>query len=171
MALDTTIGGASSDSYGTLADYESYVVANIDANFNGHGHDGAHEMHLRRAAQYLDRNFGFIGVKQYREQSMSWPRLTDKLVSGWPIDPDTVPQSIINAQFEAAYSFEFDGIDPFATLTDGAVRATRAKAGPVETQTEYALPRQTPRIVAIEGLLRDYVFGGGNSGQVRMGRG
>jgi hypothetical protein len=170
MALDTTIGGTASDSYGTLEDYEAYVVSSIDANFNGHGHDATHELHLRRAAQYLDRNYRFVGEQQYQFQARSWPRLTRHLVDGWPIDPDTIPQAIIDAQFELAYAFETDGIDPFATLTTGSVKRTRSKAGPVETETEYDAGRAVPRLVAVEGLLRDYVLGGG-SGQVRLGRG
>ena len=172
MALDTTIGGASADSYGTLADYEAYVVANIDANFNGHGHDSAHEMHLRRAAQYLDRTYRFIGQQQYQTQARSWPRLTNEYVDGWPVNSDTVPDAIRYAQFEIAYSLETDSVSPFATLTDGSVKRTRSKAGPVETETEYQAARTLPRFVAVEGLLRDYTIGGAaGSGQIRLGRG
>lgn len=175
MALDITIGGANSDSYGSLAEYEAYVIANIDANFNGHGqgqgHDSTHELHLRRAAQYLDRQFRFVGYQQYETQARSWPRLTDHYVDGWPIDHDTIPQAIKEAQFEAAYAFETDNIDPYATLTAGTVKRTRSKAGPVETETEYEVGRSTPRLVAIEGLLRDYVIGSVGGSQVRMGRG
>ena len=170
MALDTTVGGATSDSYGTLAEYETYVVAAIDANFNGHGHDATHELNLRRAAQYLDRKYSFVGMQQYQSQSRSWPRLTDALIDGWPIDPDTVPDAIKHAQFEVAYSMEVGGISPMATLTTGAVKLTRSKAGPVEAETEYMMARDTPRFVAVEGLLRGYVRSG-RSGQVRMGRG
>ncbi len=170
MALDTTIGGTSSDSYGTLAEYEAYIVANIDANFNGHGHDSTHEIHLRRAAQYLDRKYSFIGMKQYQFQARSWPRLVNVLVDDWPIDPDTIPQDIIHAQFELAYLFEEQNLDPFATDTTGAVKSTTLKAGSVSKQVEYLGPRATPRIVAVEGLLRDYI-GGGGVGQVRMARG
>ena len=172
MALDTTIGGTSSDSYGTLADYEAYVVANIDPNFNGHGHDSTHEMHLRRAAQYLDRNYNWIGQQQYQFQARDWPRLTLQLVDGWPIDPDTIPTAIIHAQFEVAYALETAGINPFATLTEGSVKRTRAKAGPVESETEYQSARTLPRIVAIEGLVKSYAIGGPiGGGQIRMGRG
>jgi hypothetical protein len=170
MALTTTIGGASSDSYGTLAAYEAYVVANIDATFNGHGHDSTHELNLRRAAQYLDRNYQFAGYKQYETQARSWPRLTNILVDGWPIDGDTIPQDIIYAQFELAYAFETDSIDPFATITTGTVKRSKSKAGPVEAETEYMTGRDTPRMVAVEGLLRPYILGGA-TGQVRMGRG
>lgn len=171
MALDTTIGGASADSYGTLAAYEAYVVANLDANFNGHGHDSTHEMHLRRAAQYLDRKYRFIGQQQYETQARSWPRLTLELVDGWPVDPDTVPQSIIDAQFELAYAFETGSVDGLPTLTAGTVKRTRSKAGPVEAETEYEMGRSTPRFVAVEGLLRGYVIGGSGAGQIRMARG
>lgn len=170
MALDTTIGGASSDSYGTLAEYEAYVVANIDANFNGHGHDSTHELHLRRAAQYLDRKYSFVGMQQYQTQARSWPRLTNQLVDGWPIDPDTVPDNIKYAQFELAYLFEENSLDPFATDITGPVKSTTLKAGSVSKSVEYLGPRSTPRIVAVEGLLRGYT-GGGGTGQVRLSRG
>jgi len=171
MALDTTVGGAGADSYGTLAEYEAYIVANIDASFDGHGHDSTHELHLRRAAQYLDRQFRFVGYQQYETQSRAWPRLTDHYVDGWSIDSDTIPQAIKEAQFEAAYAFETDGIDVFASVTAGTVKRTRSKAGPVETETEYQVGRSTPRIVAIEGLLRDYIVGSIGGSQIRMGRG
>ena len=167
MALDTTIGGDSSDSYGSLADYEAYVVANIDANFNGHGHDATHELHLRRAAQYIDRKYSFIGLKQYQTQSRSWPRLVRDLVDDWPVNPDTIPTDIIHAQFELAYIFETDGLDPFATI-GARTKSEMIKVGPI-TIDEESLPTTTPRIVAVEGLLRSYVKGG--AGQIALVRG
>lgn len=169
MALDTTIGGASSDSYVTLEEYEAYITSAIDLNFNGHGHDDDHEKHLRRAAQYLRRNFRWIGTQQYQTQARAWPRLTDKLVDGWPVDPDTIPQAVKDAQCELAYIFEVDGVDPYAAITTGAVKVSRSKAGPVEAETEYFDARQSPRFPAVTGLLSDYTLGG--SGQVRVLRG
>lgn len=166
MALDTTIGGTGADSYGTLAAYEAYVVANIASDYTG----TAQELSLRRAAQYLDRKYKFIGQQQHQFQARAWPRLTDDLVDGWPIDPDTIPLAIIEAQFEVAYQLEVDGLNPLATDTDGAVKTTMLKAGSVSESIEYLSPRTTPRIIAVEGLLRDYATGGG-AGQVRLGRG
>lgn len=169
MALNTTIAGTASDSYGTLADYIAYVVANIDTAYSGTA--ATQELNLRRAAQYLDRQYNFIGQQQYQDQARDWPRLTDKLVDGWPIDPDTIPDAIRYAQFELAYAFEVGGVDPYTTLTAGTVKRSRAKAGPVESETEYEQGRNTPRFVAVEGLLRDYVNGGAGTGQIRFGRG
>ena len=172
MALDTTIGGASSDSYGTLADYEAYVVANIDPNFNGHGHDSVHEMHLRRATQYLDRAYNWIGQPTTSTQALAWPRYTSELVNGFAVPADSIPPAIISAQFEIAYALETAGVNPFATLTEGATKRTRAKAGPVESETEYQSGRTLPRFVAVEGLVKRYTLGGPiGGGQIRMGRG
>ena len=169
MALDTTVGGASADSYVTLAEYEAYVVANIDLNFNGHGHDTTHELNLRRAKQWLDRKRNWVGIAQYQTQTGAWPRITDELVDGWPINVDEIPQDIKDAQCELAYQFEQNSVDPFATVSNGATKITKSKAGPVETETEYATYRETPRIVAVEGLIAPYLKAG--AGQVHMGRG
>lgn len=167
MALDTTIGGASSDSYVTAAEYAAYIVANIDATYSGV--TATQELNLRRAAQYLRRNFRWIGTQQYQTQARAWPRLTDKLIDGWPVDPDTIPQAVKDAQCELAYIFEVGGVDPYAAITTGAVKVTRSKAGPVEAETEYFDARQSPRFPAVTGLLSDYTLGG--SGQVRLLRG
>jgi len=167
MALDTTIGGASADSYVTAAEYAAYIVANIDASYSGV--EATQELNLRRSAQYLRRNFRWIGAQQYQTQARAWPRLTDKLIDGWPVDPDTIPQAVKDAQCELAYIFEVDGVDPYAAITTGAVKVSRSKAGPVEAETEYFDARQSPRFPAVTGLLSDYTLGG--SGQVRLLRG
>lgn len=163
MALDTTIGGADADSYGTLAEYTAYAAAQgwtladtADAN----------EVHLRRAAVYLDRKHKFIGMKQYQFQALSWPRLVRDLVDDWPIDPDKIPTDIKHAQFEAAYLLQ-GGLDPFATI-ETSKTMERKKVGPIETEVQ-TVPTGTPRLVAVEGLLRPYLKAG--AGQVVLVRG
>ena len=171
MALDTTIGGASSDSYITLAEWQDYWTAR-GVDLTAHGHDSSHEANLRQAVDWIDRNYSFDGTKQYQAQSRAWPRLTNILVDGWPIDPDTVPQDIKDAQAELAYLIH-EGLDPAATI-EGVIAATRDKAGPVETETEYLGGKAAPRLRAIEGLLAPYL-GGGRAGvaygQVKIARG
>jgi len=160
MALDTTIGGTSTNSYITLAEWQTYWSArNVD--LTQHGHDDDHEANLVQAADYLNRTYNFVGERQYRYQAMAWPRLTGTmLVKDWPIDPDTVPQDIKDAQAEMAYLIH-EGATPFSTVSSGAVKRVKSKAGPVETETEYTNYREVPRFVAIEGLLAPYTeFGG-----------
>lgn len=163
MALDTTIGGVDADSYGTLAAYTAYSTAQgrtLAAT------DAANEVNLRKAALFLDRKFDFIGSQQYQFQSLSWPRLVRDLVDDFPVNPDTIPSDIINAQFEMAFIFQ-GGLDPFATI-ETSTTGESIKVGPITIASD-SLPTSTPRIVAVEGLLRQYIIGG--VGQISLRRG
>tara|TARA_R110000796_G_scaffold19198_4_gene57527 strand:+ start:256 stop:747 length:492 start_codon:yes stop_codon:yes gene_type:complete len=163
MALDTTIGGTASDSYGTLAAYTAYALA---MGFTLAASDAENEINLRKAANYEDRKYSFIGMQQYQYQARSWPRLVNDLVDDWPINPDTIPLDIIHAQFEVAYILQ-GGLDPFATIETNVTNDV-IKVGPITLQAE-TLPTSTPRIVAVEGLLRGYIRGG--VGMANMVRG
>lgn len=165
MAIVTTIGGSTTNSYITVAEYDTYA-----ANF---GWDigsvtSTKENDLRRATVYLNRTYVFVGQTQYQIQSMEWPRLTSQLIEGWPINPDVIPQDIKDAQAELAFLVH-GGTDLLATVTGGSTRRTKSKAGIVETETEYASFRETPRFVAVEGLLSLYVVFGGS--QIKVMRG
>ena len=165
MAIVTTIGGSTTNSYITVAEYSAYAD-----NFCGvFGNDtAAHEDQLRRATAYINRVYNFVGDAQYQTQAMAWPRLTTQLIDGWPINPDTVPQDIKDAEAELAFLVH-GGTDLMATVTGGSTRRTKSKAGIVETETEYASFRETPRFVAVEGLLSPYVVFGGS--QIKVMRG
>lgn len=166
MALDVTVGGSASDSYVTLAEWQAYWAArNVD--LTAHGHDASHEADLRRAADWIDRTYPFVGYKQYQTQARAWPRVDVGYIGGWPVDPDEIPQDVKDAQCELAYLIH-EGLTPWATQT-GVIGSERAKAGPVETEKTYLGGKGSPRIVAIEGLLQPYT-GGGAYGQVRMVR-
>ena len=148
MALITTIGAANADSYATLAEYEARAVvmgwALADTN-------AANEINLRRAAMAIDATYEWVGMKQYQFQARDWPRLVNQLVDGWPIDPDTVPQAIKNAQMEMAYLIQ-GGADPLATYTGGI---KRQKVDVIEV--EYAGASGRPRYDAVDRLLSGYV--------------
>ena len=163
MALDTTIGGTQSDSYGTLAAYEAYALA---MGWTLATTDAANEINMRKGAVVNDRKNQFIGLKQYQFQALAWPRLVNDLVNDWPVNPDTIPLDIIHAQFEMAYILQ-GGLDPFATIETSATSES-IKVGPI-TIAGSNLPTSPARIVAVEGLLRAYVRGG--QGLINMRRG
>jgi hypothetical protein len=163
MALDTTIGGVTADSYGTLAGYESYA---IDQGFTLEATEALNEINLRKAAKFLDRKYMFIGSQQYQFQQLAWPRLVNDLVNDWPVNPDSIPQKIIYAQFEVAYILQ-GGIEPFATIVNSSTSES-IKVGPITIDSE-TLPTGKPRIVAVDGLLLGYIRGG--PGMVSMRRG
>lgn len=164
MALIVTIGATNADSYATLAEYQArgaamgWTLADTDA---------ANEINLRRAAVVLDETYNFIGMKQYQAQALSWPRLVNRLVDDWPIDPNTVPQAIKAAQMEMAYLIQ-GGADPLATVT-GMVKRKREKLDVIEEETEYAGGLALPRFTAVDRILRHYLRAG--AGQLAMVRG
>lgn len=162
MALDTTIGGTASDSYGTLVAYEAYGAS---MGWTLAATDAANEVNLRRAAVYLDRNNEFFGLQQYQFQARAWPRLVRGLFNDWPIDPDTIPADIIKAQFEVAHILQ-GGLDPFATI-EASTTGESIKVGPITISSD-SIPTSTPRLVAVEGLLRAYIRGG--QGLIKMRR-
>jgi len=163
MALDTTIGGVNADSYGTLAAYQEYGLA---MGWTLAATDVANEINLRKGVNVNDRKNQFIGMQQYQFQARSFPRLINDLVDSWPVDPDTIPLDIIYAQFEMAYILQ-GGLDPFATI-ETSTTSESIKVGPI-TIAGNNLPTSTPRIVAVEGLLRGYIRGG--VGMANMVRG
>lgn len=158
MALVTTIGATNADSYATVAEYG----ARADAMFWDVGFTANMEHDLRRAAVALDASYSWIGIKQYQHQSLGWPRLVRTLVDGWPINPDTVPQAIRDAQMELAHLI-YLGAEPLATF-DGAVK--REKVDVIEV--EYTGGKARPRFTAVDRILRDYITSG--PGQIRAVR-
>lgn len=166
MAIVTTVGDATANSYITVAEFEAFWT---ERNVNLSHSTAAKESELVKAADYINREYTFVGERQYRYQAMAWPRLTGVyLVKDWPIDPDTIPQDIKDAQAELAYLIN-QGTNVFATVEGGAKVREKNKAGPVETEVEYTNFRETPRFVAIEGLLSPYTIYGG--AQFKMVRG
>lgn len=163
MALDTTVGGTSSDSYITLAEWQAYWAAR-GVDLSQHGHDGSHEANLRQAADWIDRNWRYVGYKTTKAQARQWPRYTTITVDGWEIDSDEIPQGIKDAQAELAYMIH-EGFNPSATIESG-VASVRSKAGPVETQKDYAGTKGMDKLPVIERLLAPYVGAGVN--QVRL---
>jgi len=160
MALDVTVGGASSNSYGTHAAFELYRDAR---GWTDTGTDATDEINLIKATDHLDRAHAFTGYAANETQRLKWPRVTSILVDGWSFDSDEIPQDIIDAQFELAYLIQL-GLNPAKTIA-GTVKS--AGAGPA--RVEFLGGMAKPRIVAIEGLLRPYLTHGAS--QVRAIRG
>ena len=164
MALITTIGGALTDSYVTWAEYSAYATAQ---GWTLAATVAADEANLRRAVLSVDVTYNFVGQRQYQEQAREWPRIWTGLVDGWPINPDTVPVRVKNAQMELAHAVQ-TGSDALPVVA-GVVASQRDKAGPVETETVYQGGLGVSRFTAVDRLLEPYTLGG--IGTVRVMRG
>jgi hypothetical protein len=103
MALTTTPGSATADSYATIAQADAYHTARGNATWTGA--DPIKEAALIRATQWLDGRYGdfWPGTRwKLRLQSLDWPRVDAYDRDGATVDSDTIPPEIVNAVCEAA---------------------------------------------------------------------
>lgn len=163
MALTTTIGGATSDSYVTIAEYQARAASFAWVLT---GTEATQEAQLRKAATANDMSRAYIGYRLNSTQSREWPRTTIELVNGYSVPSDTIPQSIKDAQMEMAYLIQ-GGADPFATDT-GTVKTVANEVGPIKERLEYRDGYSADRYPAVDWLLKPYLAYG--AGQVRMAR-
>lgn len=169
MALDTTIGGADADSYDTLAAFKAWA----DARSWTYGDDAALEVNMRRAVDYLEANYSFIGDRVSAAQALAWPRINGT-VEGYSLQADEIPPKVIKAQRVLANLLN-SGEEIFATVSGGAVIKQRDKVGPIETETEYNenTQRTQPKFPELDGLLAGYTTASRSetwgNGRVRLG--
>ena len=155
MALDTTIGGASADSYGTLLAYQAWRA--IYYGIDGTEDDTDDEINLLKARKYIDRAYIWRGMKASSTQALQWPRFVDGYVDGYALSSETIPQDIIDAQFEMAYLIQ-GGATPFTTLENGAVIQKREKVDVIEESTTYSsASRERAAYPLIDGIVSEYV--------------
>lgn len=176
MALDATVGGASSDSYATLADFKAYADK-VGYDYSAKT-DDVIEIAMRKGTQYLDRAYRtrWKGFRTDRNQALAWPRTanTDLPVNfltpsftvgvidedGYEIPTNVIPKQVKEAEYEATF-LSLDGVNLLPRYERGnAIKRQRAKAGPVESETEYqsGAPARD-RFLTIEGLLAGLATG------------
>lgn len=103
MALDTTVGGASADSYVSLVDADAYHLDHGNAAWTGATADK--EAALRRGTSWIDGyyRFRFPGKKTGgRSQALEWPRSGAVDHDGISLDSASLPPELLRATSEAA---------------------------------------------------------------------
>jgi len=98
MALVTTAGSATADSYVSLVEATAYASA---MGLAWTGSDTVKEAALRRATQYVDRYYRFRGEKAEATQALQWPR-TSASLDGYDLDSDVIPRPVKDAVCELA---------------------------------------------------------------------
>lgn len=173
----TIVDGA--DSWVTVAELETYLT-----NY-GHTLDAADEtakeVLLRKAQRAISTRWTFAGYMTSQSQTTALPRYWGRKIRGYSIGSDDIPQDFKDAQCEMAWSID-QGADPFADRSAdnqkrGAQTVDRAKAGPVETEKEYADlgsigiydATSTANYTAVNALLEPYLDAG--RGQFSIVRG
>lgn len=161
MSLDTTIGGASSDSYGTEAQATAYHASMGNAAWTGS--TGELEAAMRRAAAWLDGAYRgrWPGSRlNGRSQSREWPRTNAEDVDGFEISSLAIPQEVIYAQFEAAL-LELTSPGALSPTMSQSQVVKSEKVGPISV--EYAVSEASaiqsvyPVVGVVERLLSGIV--------------
>ena len=123
-ALDTTIGGASANSYVSLSEADGYFEARLDGDTWPTFSSNKRTQALLKAAKRLDQ-INWLGARADTAQALAWPRVgvakrdsADVYTSGldygfgYPCggfgqqyQPTEIPQQVKDAQCEFAFEF------------------------------------------------------------------
>ena len=149
--LVATVGGASSNTYATLAEAEQYYLnrwVGTSTVWSGES-DANKNKALLFSAKLLDNLILWQGTVVDDTQSMLWPRYGLSFRNGYQIDSTTVPQDMKDAQSELARQLLVD-----VTRTDDSDVETQGitelKAGSVTLRfSEDQAIKMIPDLVAL----------------------
>ncbi len=145
------------ESYASVEDLNAYATAHNPPA--GLIDDAEKERALRRATLWIDASYHgrWKGRRATALQALAWPRVGAVDPEGFPIASDTVPRGVVYATIEVATAIlEGAKLDTWPDQAP-ALSRKRVKAGPVETEIEYALPGRSPRFSRVDGLLADLI--------------
>lgn len=132
--LVATAGGASSNSYVTVSDADTYFDERLGRSaWTGKSTDDK-ERGLIQATRRLDQE-KFEGIKNTEGQALKWPRYNATDDDGDEFDEATIPQIIKDATCEVALDLLIASDDGDVPLTDTGLEEYRsAKIGPLEME-------------------------------------
>jgi len=163
MALDTTVAGASSNSYATVDDADAYLATR--SGFDITEWDSLEiegkEMRLMLAATILEQNFAFRGVPASNTQALIWPRIFSgeglQLLDSngdlipwddWSdltafaqdagLSPPTIPAVVKYAQIEIAFQVVHNHLLKLSPMETGDTEVSTVKLDSVTITTAPA---------------------------------
>ena len=164
MALDATLGGASANSYVTVAEADAYFATSFGRTAWGSASAANKEIVLIESTRLLDLLVSWKGYVKSDTQALRWPRTYVPNIDGRYLESyisdSIVPKDVKNAVFELAYSL----------LSNGGFQASenelaKVKVGPVsidfsDTVKSNGLPKMVSDMIARWG---EYTVASSNS--------
>lgn len=102
ITLDATVGGASSNTYATVAEGNTYHEAHVYTDTWDEASTADKNKALAMATRLLDDNVEWNGAKATKEQALRWPRHGIRDEDGYYVDSDVIPQFLKDATAEYA---------------------------------------------------------------------
>lgn len=134
LIVEDGTGLASADAYISLADANTYWTDRGNSTWDAAA-DADKEEAIRRATEYLDSTFEWVGVRVSQTQGLDWPRYDVIDKDGYGIDSDAIPNKL--AQATARLAVNALSGDLLPVLDAGSVKSTRSKVGDLEKETVY----------------------------------
>lgn len=136
--LVVTVGGASSNSYATRAEGDTYAGDRLQSTAWTGASNDEKDQALLQATRRIDQE-DFAGWKVDEDQALSWPRSGVVGRNGYTLDHETIPQLVKDAQIELAIQYlgAAASADPLAS--SGLDQFERVKVGSLEVvpRTQY----------------------------------
>lgn len=155
LIVEDGTGLATAESYVSVADADAYHTKMGATGWTGS--DAVKEAALRKATQYIDTEYLFIGEQvNYPTQRLEWPRYVDK---DWPI------RNVVEACCELA--LRALSSDLRSDTEDRSVKSEQV--GPIAVTYSDSQQAGQVRYPTVDKLLRPYTRGG--AGTVSVDRG
>lgn len=164
IVVETGTGSSTADSYISVADADTYH-SNLSNSAWASADDADKEVALRKATQYLDATYKWIGTIYSTTQSLGWPRVSVTDKEGRDLDY-SVPLNIKNATCELALIALSSSL---VVNTDSSSYIKREKVGPIETEYKDGAPSQT-QYNYVSRLLKGLHIGSSSSNTVSVVR-
>jgi len=144
MSLDTTPGGSTADSYGSVSEADLYFSIGYKKTAWNLLSTPDKEALLKESTRLLDQFFEWEGsIKSDSVQSLRWPRSYVYDIDGRLVSDSIIPNQVKWATFELAYYVdESDGFDIEENVIDSI------KVGPITAKFSNTVKDPSfPRIV------------------------
>lgn len=147
LIVEDGTGLPTAESYASVAFADAYHTA--FGNTTWTGADSEKEIALRKATQYLDTEYSFVGSKKLPAQALEWPRVGYSIYRIWP--EVNVQRACCEVALRAlAGELREDGPNELIT---------RETIGPLTTH--YAFKDNVEHYPIVDKLLRELSGGGG----------
>lgn len=158
--MTLTVG---TDAYDTLANVRAYWAARDSTSSAAWValDDADGERLIRKATDYIDRGWDYIGSKATAVQRLKWPRI-EASVEGFLLDDSTIPWQVQEATAIIAEMFRVGSYDMEGIITDDAAAVSMQKVDVITVQYETSRRLQGKDVPShVYDLLRPIVRGGG----------
>lgn len=137
LVVENGDGLPNAESYISVDDATAYLTAIGEGTEWSALSVAEQEAALRLATSWIDGHYGWPGQIKVNDQALAWPRVGAIDCDERLIDPDSVPVRVANATAWVAKEGGTGAIDLSSVNTDGRIKRTHDKVGPLESEIEY----------------------------------